>query len=122
MAHFAKINNITNIVESVIVVSNDNINNLNFPESENVGIAFLSFIDIANCYWKQTSYNSNFRKTYAGVGSEYDITNDAFIPPKPFPSWILNGETYHWEAPTPCPNDGLLYRWIEPTGWKTYES
>ena len=73
---------------------------------------------------KQTSYNTvanqhpngtPFRKNYAGIGFTYDAIRDAFIPPKPFDSWVLNEETCRWDAPTPMPQDGQLYMWDEPT-------
>jgi len=74
---------------------------------------------------KRTSYNTlggvhllggtPFRKNYAGIGYTYDPTRDAFIPPQPFPSWILNESTCLWNAPTPMPTDGQRYNWDEPT-------
>jgi hypothetical protein len=74
---------------------------------------------------KRTSYNTiggvhtnggtPLRKNYAGIGYTYDSERDAFIPPKPYPSWILVEETCHWTAPTPCPNDGKFYQWDEAT-------
>ena len=75
--------------------------------------------------YKQTSYNTRggvhtlggtpFRKNYAGVGYIYDAERDAFIPPKPFASWLLNEDTCLWDAPTPYPSDGAMYRWDEDT-------
>lgn len=62
---------------------------------------------------KRTSYNGNIRKNYAGIGFKYDEQRDAFIPPKPFRSWVLNEETCRWEAPIPYPTDGEEYRWSE---------
>jgi hypothetical protein len=62
---------------------------------------------------KRTSYNGNYRKNYAGIGYTYDWDKDAFIPPKPYPSWILNEQTGRWEAPVPYPNDGVMYKWDE---------
>ena len=62
---------------------------------------------------KRTSYHGNIRKNYAGIGYTYDEQRDAFIPPKPFPSWNLIEETCQWEAPTPFPNDGKGYFWDE---------
>ena len=72
---------------------------------------------------KRTSYNTvagahtnggvPFRKNYAGIGYTYDEARDAFVPPKPFESWLLNDETCVWEAPTPYPTDGLTYVWVE---------
>jgi hypothetical protein len=74
--------------------------------------------------WKQTSYNTRggqhpegrpFRKNYAGLGYTYDAQRDAFIPPKPFASWLLNEATCLWETPIPLPTDGKMYQWDEPT-------
>jgi hypothetical protein len=102
MAHFAKLNN--NIVTEVIVAEQDFIN------SGVVGDSFL---------WVQTSYNKNFRKNYASVGSTYDKTRDAFIPPKPYPSWTLVEDTCQWTAPVVYPTDGKVYEWDEDTtNWK----
>ena len=61
----------------------------------------------------RTSYNGNIRKNYAGIGYTYDEGRDAFIPPQPFPSWVLNETTCQWDAPTPYPDDGLDYYWDE---------
>lgn len=61
----------------------------------------------------RTSYNGNIRKNYAGIGYTYDDTLDAFIPPQPYPSWVLNETTCLWDAPTPYPDDGLDYYWDE---------
>jgi hypothetical protein len=118
MAHFAKLDE-HNIVVDVNVVSNDVVNNLEFPESETLGVAFL--IEWSNGYsnWKQTSYNSKFRKNYASVGYFYDESRDAFIPPKPFNSWILNEDTCKWKAPVNYPLDEKYYIWDElTTSWK----
>lgn len=114
MAHFAKLD-ADNIVIDVNVVSNDALDNLAFPESEPAGIAFLTEWSGGYMAWKQTSYNGNFRKNYAGIGFAYDATLDAFIPPKPFPSWLLNTKTCRWEAPVPYPTDGNNYVWDEAT-------
>jgi len=62
----------------------------------------------------RTSYNGNIRKNYAGIGYTYDQIRDAFIPPKPFESWVLNEDTCQWTPPTPMPTDGI-YVWDEPT-------
>ena len=86
MAHFAKLG-IGNIVLTVEVVSND------VALTEQAGIDFLNNLYNSRDVWKQTSYNGNIRKTYAGVGYTYDQVRDAFIAPKPFASWILNEET-----------------------------
>jgi len=98
MSHFAKLNN--NIVTEVIVSEQDFIN------SGAVGDSFL---------WVQTSYNGNFRKNYAAIGYTYDKTKDAFIAPKPYPSWVLVEDTCQWEAPVSYPTDGQAYTWDEDT-------
>lgn len=116
MAHFAKLDD-NNIVLSVDVVNNSDIDNLPFPESEPVGVAFLTQWSGGYSNWKQTSYNRNFRKNYAGIDYTYDSTLDAFIPPKPYPSWLLNTDTCLWEAPVPYPHptNGHVYVWDEDT-------
>jgi len=119
MAHFAKIDSTTNLVLEVNVVNNEDVKDLTFPESEAVGIAFLTPWNTDGTYWKQTSYNNNFRKNYAGIGFTYDSVRDAFIPEQPFNSWLLNEDTCQWEAPIPYPNDGNFYDWDETTlSWK----
>ena len=106
MSHFAEIDN-DNIVQRVIVSEQDFIN------SGVVGDSFR---------WVQTSYNNNFRKNYAGKGYTYDKTRDAFIAPKPYPSWILDEDTCKWNAPTAMPDDGKKYSWDEDTtSWKEIE-
>ena len=114
MAHFAKLDE-NNIVIDVNVVSNDTINNLPFPESEPVGFSFLKQWSNGYPLWKQTSYNALFRKNFAGIGYTYSMELDAFIAPKPYPSWLLNTNTAQWEPPVPYPNDGKMYRWDEET-------
>jgi hypothetical protein len=113
MAHFAKLDE-SNVVLEVNVVDNiwlmqDGV------ESEIKGIQFL--VDWSGGYsnWKQTSYNGKIRKNYAGIGYKYDSQRDAFIPPQPFPSWVLNEDTCLWDAPTPYPTDGQFYQWDEAT-------
>ena len=112
MAHFAQLDS-TNTVIQVIVVNNEVINNAAGLDGEAVGIAFCQSLYGADTIWKQTSFNSNFRKNYAGIGFTYDSTRDAFVSPQPFPSWILNESTCNWEAPTPMPTDGRIYHWVE---------
>jgi hypothetical protein len=111
MAHFAQIEN--NIVTQVIVVSNQDILDENGQESEQKGIDFC--FNLLNGTWLQTSYNGKIRKNYAGVGYTYDEGRDAFIAPKPFPSWVLNETTCQWKAPIDYPTDGKLYTWNEET-------
>jgi len=114
MASFAQLNE-NSIVIDVIVVNNDTIDNLPFPESEPVGVAFCQSLYGSTTIWKQTSYNANFRKNFAGLGYTYDPVLDAFIPPQPYPSWLLNTTTCQWQAPVPYPNDGKRYVWDETT-------
>jgi hypothetical protein len=107
MAHFAEIDNNNNVVRVIVA------DTLEWCE-ENLGGT-----------WLQTSYNTYgnthklggtpFRKNYAGIGFTYDANKDAFIAPKPYPSWILNEETCIWEAPVTKPNDGKFYDWDEAT-------
>jgi len=99
MAHFAKIDS-NNIVTQVIVAEQDFIN------SGAVGDSFL---------WVQTSYNNNFRKNFASIGDTYDKAKDAFIAPKPYPSWTLVEATCQWTAPSAMPDDGKIYTWNEDT-------
>jgi hypothetical protein len=109
MAHFAEID-ADNIVVRVLVV----------PDTqEHRGQEFLADDLGLGGTWVQTSYNANIRKNYAGIGMTYDAVRDAFIPIKPFESWILNEETCKWEAPIAYPTDGLMYAWDEETtDWK----
>jgi hypothetical protein len=115
MAHFSKINSNTNVVLEVHVVNNEDIQNLPFPQSEAIGITFLIPWNTPDTYWKQTSYNNNFRKNYAGIGYTYDEGRDAFIPPKPYNSWLLVEETCQWKAPVDYPTDENQYAWDEST-------
>ena len=108
MAHFAKVNN--GIVEQVIVAE---------PEF------FNTFVDSSPGQWIQTSFNTHggvhtlggtpLRKNYAGIGFTYDSQRDAFIPPKPYASWVLNDDTCLWAAPVAMPDDGKQYQWNEDT-------
>ena len=124
MASFAKIEN--NIVIRVESVVNEVLKDSNGIEQESIGIEFLKTLyNEPNAIWKQTSYNTNngvhslggipFRKNHAGIGYIYDETRDAFIPLKPFNSWVLNENTCNWESPIPYPQDGNSYIWDEST-------
>ena len=106
MAHFAKLGT-GNIVERVEVVSND------IATTEQAGVDFLNNLYNTRDVWKQTSYNNNIRKNFAGIGYQYDQTRDAFIAPKPYPSWTLNETTCQWEAPVVKPDDSQNYNWNE---------
>jgi hypothetical protein len=112
MGHFAKV--VDGKVTQVIVAE---------PEF------FQTFVDSSPGEWIQTSYNTHggqhsnggtpLRKNYAGIGYSYDRAKDAFIPPKPYPSWTLNDTTCLWSAPTPMPTDDKFYEWDEATtSWK----
>ena len=114
MAHFAQLN-LESLVTQVIVVNNETIDNLPFPESEPVGVTFCQSLYGPDTIWKQTSYTAAYRKNYAGIGYTYDPVLDAFIPPKPYPSWLLNTTTCQWEPPVPYPTDGKNYVWDEAT-------
>jgi hypothetical protein len=120
MAHFAKLND-ENIVLEVNVVNNEVINDLPFPDSESIGVQFLTEWSGGYTNWKQTSYNSSFRKNYAGIGFTYMADIDAFVGPQPYPSWILDSQTAKWNAPIPYPKDEKKYIWDEPTlSWKEF--
>lgn len=114
MAFFAKLDE-KNVVLGVFGVNDQELNNLSFPDSEPLGVAFLTEWSGGYTLWKQTSLEALFRKNYAGIGFEYDSILDAFIAPKPFPSWLLNTNTCQWEPPVPYPNDGKFYLWNEET-------
>jgi hypothetical protein len=120
MAHFAKIDE-NNIVTQVVVVDNKDTSDASGVEKEHIGAAHLE--KILGGVWKQTSYNGNMRKNYAGIGYTYDPVRDAFIPPQPFASWLLNAGSCLWEAPVPMPTDGKMYRWDEDTtSWVEHEN
>jgi len=125
MAHFAKIGK-GNIVEKVVVVHN------NVATTEQSGVDFLNNLYKSRDVWKQTSYNTKggihklggtpFRKNFANTGYKYDQTRDAFIPPKPYQSWILNETTCLWNAPVVKPDDGQDYIWNETIqNWELVE-
>jgi hypothetical protein len=131
MAHYAMLDE-NNIVTQVIVVSNDDIKDVNGNEVEEIGVAFCKKLLGADTRWKQTSYNNNFRVRYAGISYHYNEELDAFVPPSPFPSFILNEETADWESPlgaAPALTEEEIasrsfYRWDEDayqadntTGW-----
>ena len=112
MAHFAQLDE-NNVVLQVIVVHNNELLDQNNQEQESIGIAFCQSLFGQDIVWKQTSYNGNIRKNYAGIGYTYDSGRDAFIPPKLYASWLLDEATCLWEAPTPEPTDGKQYSWNE---------
>jgi hypothetical protein len=121
MASFAKIGLNSKVIEILSVV-NEVLHDSNGVEQEAIGIDFLTKLT-GWAIWKQTSYNTHggihksggtpFRKNHAGIGYTYDEDRDAFIPKKPYNSWILNEQTCLWNSPTPMPNDGKKYNWNE---------
>jgi len=112
MAHFAKLD--SNNVVVFVTAGRDEDNGKEDELTARTGDVY-----------KQTSYNTlggvhalgriPFRKNYAGIGFTYDETRDAFIPPQPYQSWVLNESTCLWDAPVAMPNDGYLYNWVEAT-------
>jgi hypothetical protein len=130
MASFAKIG-LNNKVIEVLSVVNEVLHDSNGVEQESIGIDFLTKLT-GYPVWKQTSYNTlggvhnnngtPLRKNHAGIGYTYDEDRDAFIPKKPFNSWVLNETTCLWEAPIAKPNDGKSYNWNEQTlSWDLIE-
>ena len=131
MAHFCKLDE-NNIVTQVIVVANEDTTDTNGVEVEEIGVAFCKKLLGADTNWKQTSYNNNFRVRYAGIGYSFSEELNAFIPPSPFPSWVLVEETADWVSPlgaAPTLTEEQItsrsfYRWNEDayqadntTGW-----
>jgi hypothetical protein len=116
MAHFAKLDSDNKVIH-VSVVDNWNTVDGSGNETEAIGVAYLKSIHGADTNWKQTSYNGNIRKNYAGIGMIYDAGRDAFIAPKPYPSWVLDEATCRWKAPVnmPTPSAGKFYTWDEDT-------
>tara|TARA_R100001510_G_C7605702_1_gene170936 strand:+ start:51 stop:434 length:384 start_codon:yes stop_codon:yes gene_type:complete len=112
MAHFCKLG-VGNLVLEVHVVNNEVITDNDGNEQEKLGVDFLNNLYGTRDVWKQTSYNGNFRKNFAGKGYSYDQERDAFIPPKPYSSWTLNESTCRWDSPVAYPTDGNVYRWNE---------
>jgi len=123
MAHFAQLDE-NNIITRVIVVSNEDTSDSNGVEVEEIGVTFCKKLFGADTNWKQTSYNNSIRVRYAGIGYTYNAELDAFIPPQPYASWVLNNETADWKspigsAPTLTEEEQAafsFYRWDEETG------
>jgi hypothetical protein len=131
MAHFAQLDE-NNVVTQVIVVANEDTSDVNGNEVEEIGVAFCKKLLGADTNWKQTSYNNNFRVRYAGIGYKFYEDLNAFVPPSPFPSWVLVEETADWQSPlgaAPALTEEEIaarsfYRWDEEayqadntTGW-----
>jgi hypothetical protein len=114
MAHFSQLDT-NNIVTNVIVINNNELLDQDGNEIEQKGIDFCKTLFGQDTKWVQTSYNGNFRKNYAGIGYAYDKTLDAFIPPKPYNSWLLDETIAQWKAPVDYPTDDKRYTWNEET-------
>ena len=112
MAHFAKIEN--SVVTQVIVVADADCGGGTFPESEPAGQAFLAKLGLAG-EWRQTSYNNNFRKQYAGIG--YSFMDDVFVAPQPYTSWSMD-INHDWQPPVPRPEEGEWAWDEEDMEWK----
>jgi hypothetical protein len=113
MAHFAELNS-SNEVLRVIVVSNDDVaaNGGDLHADAETFVTTIVPYSTGGVAWKQTSYNNNFRKQYAGIGSTYDSSKNKFIADKPYASWTLNSSD-DWQAPVSKPDDGKRYVWNE---------
>lgn len=109
--YFAQISN--GLVVDVITVDKINCGNLQYPESEPIGQAYIASLGIQG-EWLQTSVDGMFRKQYAGIGFSYSVEGDVFVTPQPYPSWSLD-KNYDWQPPVPYPNDGENYTWDETT-------
>jgi hypothetical protein len=136
MGSFVKLNKDNYVIQGVSLLNE--VFTINDIEIEQIGIDFLNNLYNTNDRWLKMSYNTRggihyqadnntpsqdqskaFRKNAAGIGYYYDSIRDAFIPPKPFPSWTLNEQTCLWQSPIPYPNDGKMYQWNEEIGnWK----
>jgi hypothetical protein len=115
MAHFAEIG-LNNTIVRVIVVHNNELLDGDGVEQESIGVEFCQ--NLFGGTWLQTSYHGNIRKNFAGTSFTYDSGRDAFIPPQPFPSWVLDEDTCLWQAPVAMPDDGERYYWNEEiTNW-----
>ena len=109
MSHWAELDENNKVLRVLVGDNND-------PNGDE-GYQWL--IDNLGGTWVKTSYNGTIRKNYAGIGMSYDESRDAFISPKPYPSWVLDEDTCRWEAPVAYPTDGIMYEWDEETtDWK----
>jgi hypothetical protein len=104
MAHFAQLDNDNKVINVVVTDNND-------PNGDE-GYQWL--LDNLGGTWVKTSYNSNIRGKFAGIGDTYDLVNDRFISKQPFSSWLLNAD-FNWQAPVSYPTDGKVYDWNEET-------
>lgn len=114
MAHFAKISENTDIVETVIVIGNDDCGGGDYPQSEAIGQDFIANVLGLDGEWIQTSYSGSFRRMFSHVGGKYLRDLDVFVERQPFVSWSLD-ENLEWQPPIPFPNDGKAYSWDDAT-------
>lgn len=122
MAHFAQLDE-NNIVQQVIVISNDDLLDEHGDEQEYIGVFVCNQIFGPGRKWVQTSYNGNFRKQYAGIGMKFDESADVFYDPNPpFASWVLDSN-FDWQAPVSRPTEvteGQIWAWNEEAGnWES---
>jgi hypothetical protein len=103
MAHWAEIDEQNTVLRVIVGDNND-------PNGDE---GYQWILDNLGGTWIKTSYNANIRKNFAGIGFTYDLERDAFIPPKPYPSWQLIEETCQWKSPIEYPDDGFTYEWNE---------
>jgi hypothetical protein len=119
MAHFAQIDENNIVLQVIVIADNDAL-------TEEIGQAFIANRLRLSGTWLQTSYNTRggqhinggtpFRLNYAGIGFTYNEEIDGFIPPQPYPSWLLDENTGLWNSPIPYPEDGNIYTWDEENG------
>ena len=114
MAHFALLDENNKVINVIVVVNAVIIDPVTGLEDETLGQDYLHTLFGPSGVWMQTSYNKTIRKNYAVIGGSYDATRDAFIPPHPYPSWLLDEATCTWVPPVPCPTD-QHYMWDEAT-------
>ena len=115
MAYFVKLG-VGNIIEKSVVISDE------IAITEQAGVDFLNNLYGSRDTWKQTFTDGSERKNFAGIGYGYNQDKDAFIPPQPYSSWILNEDTCIWEAPKEYPDDNKKYLWNEQTiSWEEIE-
>jgi len=118
MRYFAEIDQ-ENIVKNVIIIDDDKVNGLNYPESEVVGKLFIEQELQLGGNWLECSLDNAFRKRYPSQGFQYNVEKDAFVPPQPFPSWTLDGESLDWVCPVERPDGPFMWN-EEQQKWVTF--
>ena len=121
MAHFVRLDS-NNVVVEVVVVPGEVVTDKNGQENEQLGIQWLKKFRGGQGVWRKTSYNSNNRGRYAGIGYKYDTVNDVYIPGKPFESFVWDETNKRWKPPVDMPDDGNMYVWDAfNKSWKLLE-